>query len=81
MEKLKGKPVVTFHSSWIYFADRFGMKIAGHVEPKPGIPPTPSHNAELIQTIRNSKAKIILMENYYSDNAPIQISQITGAKW
>ena len=79
MEKLKGKPVVTFHSSWIYFADRFGLKVVGHVEPKPGIPPTPSHNAELIQTIRNSKAKIILMENYYSDNAPNQISQITGA--
>jgi zinc/manganese transport system substrate-binding protein len=79
MEKLKGKPVVTFHSSWIYFADRFGLKVVGHVEPKPGIPPTPSHNAELIQTIKNSGAKIILMENYYSDNAPNQISGLTGA--
>lgn len=79
MEKLKGKPIVTFHSSWIYFADRFGLKVVGHVEPKPGIPPTPSHNAELIQTIKNSGAKIILMENYYSDNAPNQISRLTGA--
>jgi zinc/manganese transport system substrate-binding protein len=80
MEKLKGKPIVTFHSSWIYFADRFGLKVVGHVEPKPGIPPTPSHNAELIQIIKNSGAKIILMENYYSDNAPNQISRLTGAK-
>jgi zinc/manganese transport system substrate-binding protein len=79
MEKFKGKPVITFHSSWIYFAERFGLKVVGHVEPKPGIPPTPSHNAELIQIIRNSKAKVILMENYYSDNAPNQISKITGA--
>jgi zinc/manganese transport system substrate-binding protein len=80
MEKLKGKPIVTFHSSWIYFADRFGLKVVGHVEPKPGIPPTPSHNAELIQIIKNSGAKIILMENYYSDNAPNQISRLTDAK-
>lgn len=80
MDKLKGKPVVTFHSSWVYFADRFGLKVVGHVEPKPGIPPTPSHNAELIQIIKSSNAKIILMENYYSDNAPNQISNITGVK-
>ena len=80
MDILKGKPIVTFHSSWVYFADRFGLKVVGHVEPKPGIPPTPSHNAELIKIIKNSGAKIILMENYYSDNAPNQISQITGVK-
>ena len=80
MEKLKGKPIVTFHSSWIYFADRFGLKVVGHVEPKPGIPPTPSHNADLIQVIKSSGAKVILMENYYSDNAPNQISKITGVK-
>jgi zinc/manganese transport system substrate-binding protein len=80
MEKLKGKPIITFHSSWIYFADRFGLKVVGHVEPKPGIPPTPSHNADLIQVIKSSGAKVILMENYYSDNAPNQISKITGVK-
>ncbi len=79
MEKFKGKPIVTFHSSWIYFADRFGLKVVGHIEPKPGIPPTPSHNAELVQTIRSSNAKVILMENYYSDNAPKQVSGLTGA--
>lgn len=79
MEKLKGKPIVTFHASWIYFADRFGLRVVGHVEPKPGIPPTPSHNAELIQILKSSGAKVILMENFYSDNAPNQISKITGA--
>jgi zinc/manganese transport system substrate-binding protein len=76
----KGKPIVFFHSSWIYFADQYGIKIAGYVEPKPGIPPTPSHNAELINLIRKADVKIIVMENYYSDAAPNQISQITGVK-
>jgi zinc/manganese transport system substrate-binding protein len=80
MAKAKDKPIVFFHSSWIYFADQYGIKIAGYVEPKPGIPPTPSHNAELINLIRKADVKIIVMENYYSDAAPNQISQITGVK-
>jgi ABC-type Zn uptake system ZnuABC Zn-binding protein ZnuA len=80
MAVAKGKPIVFFHSSWIYFADQYGLKIAGYVEPKPGIPPTPSHNAEVINLIKKGGVKIIVMENYYSDSAPNQISQITGVK-
>lgn len=77
---IKNKPIITFHKSWVYFADRFGLKIAGQVEPKPGIPPTPSHNAELISEIKKSNIKLILMENYYSDNAPNQLAKATGVK-
>ncbi|NWF88111.1 MAG: zinc ABC transporter substrate-binding protein [Ignavibacteriaceae bacterium] len=80
LNPVKGKPILTFHKSWVYFADRFGLKIAGQVEPKPGIPPTPSHNAELISEIKRSNIKLILMENYYSDNAPNQLSKATGVK-
>ncbi len=79
LSKLKNKPIVTFHSSWIYFVDHFGIKVNGHVEPKPGVPPSPSHNAEIIQLIRSTGIKIILMENYYSDTAPNQIAKLTGA--
>jgi zinc/manganese transport system substrate-binding protein len=80
MAAFKGKSILTFHKSWVYFADRFGLKVSGQVEPKPGIPPTPSHNAELISDIKKLNIKVILMENYYSDNATNQLSQTTGAK-
>lgn len=80
MLKVKDTPIVFFHSSWIYFADQYGIKIAGYVEPKPGIPPTPSHNAEIINLIKKSGIKIIVMENYYSDSAPNQIAGLTGVK-
>jgi len=80
MLKVKNTPIVFFHSSWIYFAHQYGIKIAGYVEPKPGIPPTPSHNAEIINLIRKSGIKMIVMENYYSDSAPNQISGLTGVK-
>ncbi|HKI78944.1 MAG TPA: metal ABC transporter substrate-binding protein [Ignavibacteriaceae bacterium] len=80
MTKVKGEPIVFFHSSWIYFANQYGIKIAGYVEPKPGIPPTPSHNADVINLIKKGGIKLIVMENYYSDSAPNQIAGITGAK-
>jgi zinc/manganese transport system substrate-binding protein len=80
MANSKGKPIITFHKSWVYFVDRFGIKVVGQVEPKPGIPPTPSHNAELVNEIKKSGVKVILMENYYSDNGPNQLTQSTGAK-
>lgn len=80
MSNNKGKPVVFFHASWIYFADKYGLKIAGYVEPKPGITPTPSHNAEIINLIKSKGIKFIVMENYYSDSAPNQIAKVTGVK-
>lgn len=80
MAPFKGKPFLFFHASWIYFADHFGIRIAGYVEPKPGIVPTPAHNAELYSIIKSNNVKYILMENFYSDNAPKQISAATGVK-
>ena len=77
---MKQKNIITFHKSWGYFSDRFGINVVSNVEPKPGIPPTPSHDAELIQLIKKDKLKIILMENYYSDSAPNHISESTGIK-
>ena len=77
---IEQKNIITFHKSWVYFTDRFGINVVSNVEPKPGIPPTPSHDAELIQLIKKDKLKIILMENYYSDSAPNHISESTGIK-
>ena len=78
MSKLKDKSIIFFHASWTYFADRYGIKIAGYVEPKPGISPSPSHNAELVNLIKSKNVKRLLMENYYSDSAPNQLSELTG---
>ena len=80
MLKLEQKQIVFFHAAWIYFADRFNVKIAGYVEPKPGIPPTPSHNAALIKLIERKNIKVIVMDVFYSDSAPNQIADITGVE-
>jgi zinc/manganese transport system substrate-binding protein len=63
--RIRGKPVVAYHTSWRYFAEYTGMNIVGFMEPKPGVPPSPSHLAGLIQTIKRTGAKLIIMEPWY----------------
>ncbi|MCI0329379.1 MAG: metal ABC transporter substrate-binding protein [candidate division Zixibacteria bacterium] len=75
-----GTKVVTYHNSWPYFGERFGLVRAGFLEPKPGIAPSPSHLKELIDQMKREKIKLILMEPYFSDKDPNFIARETGAK-
>lgn len=65
LEQIEGKPIVAWHTSWRYFADYTGANIVGFMEPKPGVPPSPAHLAELMQTMRRTGAKVIVMEPFY----------------
>lgn len=74
-----GTELVTYHNSWPNFLKRFRLKAAGYVEPKPGIPPSPSHTAELINLITARKIRVILMEPYFDERTPRSVAQKTGA--
>ena len=71
--------VVTFHDSWPNFAKHFKLVIRGHVEPKPGIPPSPSHTLEIINLITAEKIPVILVEPYFDTKTPNSIAAATGA--
>src|SRR6266513_302618 len=60
----KGQPLAAYHDSWVYFAHRFGFKIEVFLEPKPGIPPSPSHLAEVITKMKSEHVKAILVEPF-----------------
>jgi zinc/manganese transport system substrate-binding protein len=79
MGPFAGTEVVTYHNSWPNFLKRFRLKAAGYIEPKPGIPPTPSHTVELINLMRDRKIPVILMEPYFDRKTPNQIAGKTGA--
>jgi zinc/manganese transport system substrate-binding protein len=74
-----GTKIVTFHDSWPNFAKRFRLVIAGHVEPKPGIPPSPTHTLEIINLIKTEKIPVILVEPYFDRKTPDYIAKQTGA--
>ena len=77
---IRGKPVVAWHTSWRYLADYTKMNIVGFMEPKPGVPPSPSHLAGLIQTMKRTGAKVIIMEPFYSRKTADFVAARTGAK-
>jgi len=64
---LRGLSIVCYHKNWVYFARLFGLEEAGHVEPKPGIPPSPKHVTELVNMMREKDVKIILAANYFDE--------------
>ena len=76
----KGLKVVTYHRSFPNFTDRFGLDVMGYVEPRPGIPPSPSHTLELIQEMKRQSVKIIMVEPYFDLKTPNAIARDTGAK-
>ena len=80
MAPYKGVKVVTYHRSWPNFTDAFGLNVIGYVEPKPGIPPSPSHTLELIQEMKRQNVKIIIIEPYFDSKTPNAIARETGAQ-
>ncbi|HEX8076376.1 MAG TPA: metal ABC transporter substrate-binding protein, partial [Chthoniobacterales bacterium] len=75
----KGQSLTAYHESWIYFAHRFGFQIDIFLEPKPGIPPSPSHLAEVIEKMKAARVKAILVEPYHNRKVAEKIASATGA--
>ena len=77
---LKDKPVVAWHTSWRYFAAYTGLRIVGFMEPKPGVPPSAAHLTALVATMKQTGAKVIIMEPFYDRKTADKIARETGAK-
>ena len=77
---LKGQKVVTYHKSWSYVARWLGLDEVGYLEPKPGIPPTANHTAQLIQLMKQQGVKLIILESFYPSSLANIIGRETGAR-
>jgi len=65
MAPYKGAKIVTYHRSWPNFMEHFGLDVIGYVEPKPGVPPSPTHTLELIAEMKRQGSKVIVVEPYF----------------
>ncbi|NUO09414.1 MAG: zinc ABC transporter substrate-binding protein [Candidatus Brocadia sp.] len=80
MEPFRGTKIVTYHKTFPYFVKRFNLDIIGELEPKPGIPPSPSHLNTLIPMMKDKGAKLILIEEFRERKTPEFVSEKTGAR-
>ncbi len=76
----KGSPIVTYHNSWPYFAKRFEVDMTLFLEPKPGIPPTPAHLAEVISKMKAGHIRLIIVEPHLSRKTAEAVAGKTEAQ-
>lgn len=78
LKPLRGRKIVTYHKSWIYFSQRFGMDVTAELEPMPGIPPTAAHLAEVGALMKSGTVALVLQEPFYSVKAARKVTEETG---
>ena len=76
----RGTRVVVVHESWPYFVRRFGLVIVGALEPTPGVPPSPSSLAALVQKMRETGVKLLIADPYSNTSVVTQVAERSGAR-
>src|SRR5262249_60988347 len=77
-EPYQGAAVVPYHRNFIYFAEPFGLKLFGTVEPKPGIPPSPHYINDLAQSMQKAGVKVVVYQPYYNADASKEVAKRAG---
>jgi len=75
---VKGMKLIAYHDGWVYMQDWLGVDAVGFLEPKPGIPPSPSHLADLLAAIKSQGVAGIIYTPYEDEQAPQWLSQRGG---
>lgn len=80
LKPFRGTKIVTYHKTFSYFAKRFNLNVVGTLEPKPGIPPSPTHINNLIPMMKNEGVTLIVIEPFREHKTPEFVASHTGAK-
>jgi len=79
LSKARGQKIIAYHDSLPYLADWLGLEVVEHVEPKPGIPPNPSHIAHVLEVARTAKVRVLVQQAYYPSGTSKLIADKSGA--
>jgi ABC-type Zn uptake system ZnuABC Zn-binding protein ZnuA len=75
-----GAKVVGYHSNMEYFADRFHVDVIAHLEPKPGIPPSPQHTRQVVEAMRAAGATVVLYNPFQPKDVPESVAAEVGGR-
>jgi zinc/manganese transport system substrate-binding protein len=79
--KARGLKIIAYHASLVYLADWLGLEVVEHIEPKPGIPPNPSHVAHVLEVAKASKVRAVVQQAYYPSGTSKLIADKSGASF
>jgi len=77
---LRGVKAVSIHRDLVYLADRYGIELVGTIETKPGVPATPRHLEELVDTMKREQVKLVIREVAYEMSLARSVAERTGAR-
>ena len=80
LKVIAGKEVITFHEAFPYFANEFGLKIAGVINHEPDDEPSTKELKEIIELVKEKNIKSLFVEPQYPQGTAITIAKETGAK-
>ena len=80
MAPYKGSKIIAYHNEWCYFERRFGLEIVDFMEPKPGIPPSPSQMVKVIKEVSANHIKVIISSPYFTTSSSDVVAKQTGVK-
>jgi zinc/manganese transport system substrate-binding protein len=80
MRPYAGTKVIAYHNEWPYFEQRFGLQVVDFLEPKPGIPPTPSQLLKVINEMKRDHIKLIITSPYFMTDSADLVARNTGGK-
>jgi ABC-type Zn uptake system ZnuABC Zn-binding protein ZnuA len=80
MAPYRGTRVVVVHETWPYFARRFGLVVVAALEPTPGVPPSPSHLASLIQRMKDARVRLLIAGPESDSGVVSQVAGRSGAR-
>lgn len=72
--------VVAYHKSLGYIFKWLGLDEVETVESKPGIPPNPKHVAEVLKTMKERDAHVIVQEDYYPSKTSETVAKLGNGK-
>lgn len=80
MLPFKGEKIIAYHNEWVYFEKRFGLEIVDFMEPKPGIPPSPSQLVKVIKEVQSNHIKVIISSPYFTTSSSDVVAKQTGVR-
>lgn len=72
---LRGLTMVVYHKNLAYLNAWLGLREVGSLEPKPGVPPTTAHLADLVARMQAAPAKVVVYMAYNNPQAAEFLSE------
>ena len=68
-----------YHSEFDYLLGSLGLEIAAFLEPRPGLPATPSHLAKVVQAVRERRIPVVLTAPWSNNRNVERVTELTDA--